>query len=501
LILDRRSGNVILFNDRFGMHRLYYYEDGNTFFFAAEAKSILAVCPETRELDPQGVGEFVSCGAVLENRTLFRKIKILPPASAWSFQNGTVQRKTSYFHPREWEEQERLDPESYYQELRAVFRRNLPRYYDGDLRIGMSLTGGLDSRIILANHEREPGSLPCYTFGSMFRENSDVRIAKRVAAAIRQTHQVIEVGEEFLSRFADYAQRTVLLSDGCLEVGRTPDLYVNERAAEIAPVRIAGTYGGEVLRGVRAFKAEDPAPGIFEQEIVDEVQRAKKTCSQHLIGHPVSFAVFKLSPWALYPVLGIEETQLNVRTPFLDNEFVKTVFRAPASALESNEVSLRLIGDGNRDLLGIPTDRGLLGGRGRIAEAIANAVQTFTFKCEYAYDVGMPQSLAGFDNAFRFLHLEKAFLGRHKVFHFRIWYRQQIAEYVKAILLDERALSRPHIRRKKVEAIVLGHTEGWANHTTEISRLLTLELIHRLLLVTQERGGVSRLVQHQCGTA
>jgi len=50
-----------------------------------------------------------------------------------------------------------------------------------------------------------------------------------------------------------------------------------------------------------------------------------------------------------------------VRTPFLDNDFVRTAFRGPLSALATNEVSLRLIADGNRDLLGISTDRGLGG--------------------------------------------------------------------------------------------------------------------------------------------
>ncbi len=35
--------------------------------------------------DPQGLGEFVACGCVLENRTLFRGIHVLPPGSAWTF--------------------------------------------------------------------------------------------------------------------------------------------------------------------------------------------------------------------------------------------------------------------------------------------------------------------------------------------------------------------------------------------------------------------------------
>ena len=150
LVVDRSRGTATLFNDRYGMQRLYYHESKDGFYFAGEAKAILAVRPELRRMDPQGLGEFVSCGAVLENRTLFAGITVLPPGSAWTFRNGAMERKAIYFHPKEWEEQETLDPESYYRDLRNAFTKNLSRYFDGPERIAMSLTGGLDTRMIMA---------------------------------------------------------------------------------------------------------------------------------------------------------------------------------------------------------------------------------------------------------------------------------------------------------------------------------------------------------------
>jgi asparagine synthase (glutamine-hydrolysing) len=71
LVVDRKRGRALIFNDRYGMERLYYHQTEDTFYFSAEAKSILAVRPELRRLDARGLGEFISCGAVLENRTLF----------------------------------------------------------------------------------------------------------------------------------------------------------------------------------------------------------------------------------------------------------------------------------------------------------------------------------------------------------------------------------------------------------------------------------------------
>lgn len=482
LLVDQSRGIALLFNDRYAMHRLYYHESEDAFYFAAEAKAILAVCPQLRKSDLRSVGEFVACGAVLENRTLFEDVNVLPPASKWLFRNGSLERKDSYFHPKEWEDQEALEPEAYYRELREVFTRNLPRYFDSDECIGMSLTGGLDTRMILACRKPDPGSLPCYTFGSMFRENQDVRVARRVANVCRQSHQVITAGEDFLARFAHYAERAVYLTDGCVDVSRAPDLYVNERARAIAPVRMAGTYGGEVLRGVRAFKAVDPAPGVFCHELLLSVGQAKETCAKVLRGHPVSLAAFRQAPWYLYGVLALEQTQLRMRSPFLDNDFVRTAFRSPASALASNAVSLRLVADANPALLRIPTDRGVAGNGNGVLRAASRGILEFSFRAEYAYDMGMPQWLARVDHAVSSLHLDRLFLGNHKPFHFRVWYRDYLAKYVREILLDPCALSRPYIERKGVEAVVQGHLKGNRNYTTELHKLLTLELFHRLFL-------------------
>src|SRR5439155_26871142 len=85
VLTDRTRRETILFNDRYGMERIYYHEAKDAFYFAAEAKAILAVCPELRRVDERGLGEFLACGCVLENRTLFQGVHVLPPASAWIF--------------------------------------------------------------------------------------------------------------------------------------------------------------------------------------------------------------------------------------------------------------------------------------------------------------------------------------------------------------------------------------------------------------------------------
>ena len=481
LVVDRKRGTATLFNDRFGMHRIHYHESKDAFYFAAEAKAILAACPELREADLQSLGEFVACSCVLGNRTIFKGIYALPAASSWVFRNGAIEEKNSYFHASEWENQTPLNSEAQYLALRDVLSRNLPLYFGGSERIGMTLTGGFDTRIIMAWCQAPPGSLPCYTFGGMFRDSTDVLVARRIANLCGQPHEVITVGDEFLSRFPHYAERTMYLTEGGVDVYRASDLYVSEIARKIAPVKVVGTYGSEVVRHAVMFKAAAPPEGLFREDFLPYVHQAADTYSDLRREHPVTFAAFRQSPWYHHGVLDLESTQLTVRSPYLDNDFVRTVYRAPKSGGLDADMRPRLIRDGSLALGKVRTDRGAGGDPGLISAA-SRGFNEFTFKAEYAYDYGMPQWLARVDHCLSPLRLERLFLGRHKLCHYRVWYRDALAGYVREMLLDHRTLSRPYLERKGVEAIVNGHTKEGLNYTSAIHKLLSLELLYRLHL-------------------
>ena len=481
IVADRVQKTATLFNDRFGVQRVYFHQNDEAFYFSAEAKAILEVRPELREFDSRGLGEFIACGCVLENRTLFAGIETLPPGSAWTFRNGSLEKKTLYFDPAEWEEQEALKPDAYYDQLRDSFANALPRYFMGE-RVGVSLTGGLDTRIIMAWRKAEPNTLPCYTFGSMYRENQDVHLARRVAEICKQPYQLITVSKEVVERFPELAERTIYLTDGCVDVSRSLDLYNNAMAREIAPVRMAGTFGSEIIRGAVMFKHKPPEEGIFAPEILHEVSRARATYDDQILrGDRTSAVAFRQTAAYHYGGLALEQSQLTMRWPYLDNDVVKAVFRAPRDGGQGEDVRFRLVRDGSRELARLRTDRGLNGSKS-IGSAIRHAYLEFTFKAEYAYDYGMPQWVAQVDHAFEPFHLERIWLGRHKLFHFRYWYRTILAKYVQEMLLDSKSLARPYLKGATVEKIVQGHIKGNRNYTTEIHRLLSLELLHRRFL-------------------
>ena len=481
VVADSMRGTVKLFNDRYGMHPFYYHEANGTFYFAAEAKAILAIRPELRECDLKSLGEFVACSCILENRTLFKNIHVLPAASSWTFRSGKLDTKHTYFDPCQWEQQSSLTSEAYYEELRSVLSTTLPRYFKGREKLGMAMTGGLDTRVILANHPPAPGQLPGYTFGSSLRDTYDVRIGKQVAKIVDQSHQVIEVGKEFLADFPRYAQDSVFITEGTVDLCRASDLYVSKKVREIAPAKIVGTYGSEIVRRAVMFKAVQPVDSLFSTDFLPHIRQASDTYSTVRQEHPVTFAAFRQSPWYHHGVLALEQSQITVRSPFMDNEFVRTVYRAPEESVEQ-DIRLRLIRDASPALARLRSDRGVGGNGEGVAGFLTRATREFTFKAEYAYDEGMPQTVARADRLLSGLRLERLFLGRHKLLHFRTWYRHQLADYVRQVLLDPLTLSRPYLQEKTVRLLVDKHIRGTGNYTSTIHKLLTLELFQRLFV-------------------
>ena len=256
-------------------------------------------------------------------------------------------------------------------------------------------------------------------------------------------------------------------------------------AREIAPIRMTGNYGGEILRGIGGMlKAAHPHEKLFHPDINIYFQDAVNTVAglYKSSDHPTTFNLFKEIPWLRNHGFVSEQSQLTPRTPYLDNDLVALMYRAPMDVRDDMELTLRLIADGNPILGAILSDRGF-GGNNRFPLSIFIALYyDFSFKAEYAYNYGMPQWLAKIDYIFMFMHFEKLFLGRHKFAHFRIWYRDELADYIKSVLLDEKSLGRPYLNRKTVEEMIQGHTKGNRNYTTQISKLLSLELVHRLLI-------------------
>src|SRR4030095_2813254 len=149
----------------------------------------------------------------------------------------------------------------------AALEKILPRYFVTDSRPGISLTGGLDSRLIMAFlPETDPEPIS-YTFSGEKQDVLDARVAARVAEACHVEHQIIRLGNDFFSNFHQLADETVYISDGTLGVVGAHEIYLNRKARMLSPIRITGVFGGEIMRGVSFFKPIGLASRLLSPDV------------------------------------------------------------------------------------------------------------------------------------------------------------------------------------------------------------------------------------------
>lgn len=482
LIVNLKNKEMALFNDRYGMQRLYYYEERDNILFASEAKAILKVRKELRTLDPRSVGEYLTCDCVLQDRTFFHKVFKLEGGSLWTFKNARQQKRERYFEPQEWENQSRLGEDKFSMELENLFPRIMERYVQSSLPLGISLSGGLDTRQLMAYINSQRFRIPCYSFDGMYRESFDAKIAKKVATACGQNHQSLVLDRDFLFSFPKLAEETVYLSDGCLDVCSAYELYLNRLARQIATVRLTGSYGSEVFRGLRGMKSVSPDENMIHQDYREHINNAMNVFKDISKCHNLTFSVFRQAPWYGYGRLSVEQSQVVLRTPFMDNDLVGLMYRTPDNIRASTQLQWRLIEHANPALIAIPTDRGLLGRSGTISSRWAYFVSYFLFKADYLYKSGMPHWMEQMHYLLGPLQPEKLLIGRHRFYHFRIWFRNELSTYLKDVLLDPIVAQRPYLNGEFIEPMVMRHIKGDRNYTEEIGKVLTLEMIQRLFV-------------------
>jgi asparagine synthase (glutamine-hydrolysing) len=478
-VVDERRRESVLFTDRFGFERLFVSEGPDAFFFSSEAKAILAAAPATREFDADGLAQFLACGSTLGTRSLFRGIRVLTGGTILTFDHASKPHPDRYFDRTAWERLEPLPEPEWRDAMAAALDRAVERDAADMRRAAVSLTGGLDSRIIMASLDPVPGAIPCYTFGSMYRDTYDVRAARAVAGRCGQRHQALVLDDAFLASLGEHFDKAVMIADGGLGLSGAAELYVNTMARHVAPVRVTGNYGGELLRGIRAFKSTMPRGEFLSAMMADRVRAAIHAFSKAADVHPLSFTLFLQAP-AGFSRYALERSQVAVRSPFLDEEFVQLLYRRP---VDGHDPSTHLIARRRPDLLRIPTDRGLLGGGGPVVRQTRRLYREGLFKAEYWTGRAASAWVARMVGRGAASLVERAFLGRHKFVHARPWLRGSLGQYMRDVLFADETLYQlgAFVDVPKVGAMLMSDLSGTSDYSDELDRVVTAAAAARVL--------------------
>lgn len=145
---DPRPHRLVLATDLLGLRGLYYSKVGEWVMFGTSLRQFESVPGLDIHLDVQGAFELSLLQAPLAGRTPFREVRLLAPAELVDFLPGRRETRRAFrwdgVQPRERTEAEALD------DLDRVFHATIARRSQGDTATNAFLSGGLDSRVIVA---------------------------------------------------------------------------------------------------------------------------------------------------------------------------------------------------------------------------------------------------------------------------------------------------------------------------------------------------------------
>lgn len=152
VIHNRDSGRIVMARDRFGIKPLYYNEVQGRLRFASSLPSILSAGDVDTDIDPVALHHYMQWHAVVPPPyTLLKGVRKLPPATY-----RMIEPDGSYSDTRYWSQKmgpqagdELKTKDDWEDELLAVMRRSVERRAVADVPVGVLLSGGLDSSLIV----------------------------------------------------------------------------------------------------------------------------------------------------------------------------------------------------------------------------------------------------------------------------------------------------------------------------------------------------------------
>jgi len=484
VLVDLRARKVTLFNDRYGMSRVYFHAGEHEFLFASEAKSLLKVRPRLRAIQAGALAQYLRYNCVLDGETLFKDISLLPTGSSWVFDDGVLGKKQRYFDPAGWERQPLLPHEEFYERFAETVTKVFPRYVKGPQKAALALTGGLDTRLIAAVFQRTNVLPSCHTFGGTWGETLDIKKARQIAAICGQSHETINLDAEFFKNFPAFAQRSVYLSDGAHDAFGAHDVYLNKVARQIAPIRLTGKFGSEVVKTRRlipwlSYNGDFVQPDL--KPFLDELKPRDRFRQKYSL----ATLAFEEIPWYESGRVAVEQSQLTLRTPYLDNDLVKLMFQARSGVRAAGLLQPRYIRENSPELNAILTNMGGLGNAGPLLMKVRYLMYRALFKMEYYYLFAMPHWLVRIDRKLEKLKLEEILAGREKFEGYRIWIKSHLADFIMQTLSNPNAHYVQFFNRRIVQHMVARHLAGTHNYLNEINKVLTIELVYASLIDQQ----------------
>lgn len=248
-IWDARKKRLVLARDAFGIKLIYYRIDGHTLYFGSEMRPIRAAMPGKTEIDTTSLNLFLRYRFTPSPYTIVKGIRKLAPGTKLTVQNGVCEVSRWYrFKPEPFTPAKSAAEAR--EELLSLYKDAIKRQLISDVPVGLLLSGGIDSGLLLALMNLNGSPWLTYTvgYGASFADD-ELTDAAETARVLRSKHTGVTITK---STFEEALPNIVAsLEEPIATSSIVPMYFVCQRARQDVKVALVGQGPDELFGGYR----------------------------------------------------------------------------------------------------------------------------------------------------------------------------------------------------------------------------------------------------------
>jgi len=329
---DEATKSLIFITDRFGLKPLYLLRRNDEIVaWSSEVKGFFHFKAFEKRINPDNVRSFLLCGHYLNNTTPFDQISLLGPSSILTVSCDTRQ-KTSLENYWRWSMAQPLDIsfEEATIQLGTLLNSAIHSRMNNPDKLSVSLSGGLDSRAILAAAKIKKQDIKTFTFG--VHKSYEQKIAQKVAQVAQVENYRFDLNDKnwFKKRVEG-----IWKTDGMLSLIHMHGSYYQESLSKVNPVCLHGIGGGILLGGRLISNSKQSTVQSFYGELSEKIELESSFfhLSQQEIPH---FIHNRLRRFTLQGVL--EQKYIEYRMPLFQNDLISFLTSIPKKHLMNSRL-------------------------------------------------------------------------------------------------------------------------------------------------------------------
>lgn len=255
-IWDVENKSLFLARDHSGIKPLYYTIQNDALIFSSEIKGVLIHSNVSRNLSLESFNHYMRLLYVPEPLTMFSSIFKLPQGSRATFKDGRLQIE-KYVKPVLGTNRDSASVQV--KNIEQKIDEAIERQLVSDRPLGVYLSGGIDSTVILDSMSRNHKNIKTYSVGFEVGEgeegakyNADLLIARKTAALYKTDHhEVMLSSDDALASF----EEVVWHMDEPISNPTALALFaLSKRSKPTATVVLSGDGGDELFGGYERYR-------------------------------------------------------------------------------------------------------------------------------------------------------------------------------------------------------------------------------------------------------